>query len=357
MKPFNFLTIYIVLTFFSSFAQVETNIDKWIDQFVYADADSQKAVLGRIIIKLQYSDSVYAKKQIEKLVQITSNYSSRDRMEVAVAARIFLSYYGSPSGKIFQLQKAFNQAEQYNLFDLMAFAKANMSDAYRHAMQYDSAMVCLLQAKTYYEQTNNKDELVAIIHRTGDFYFWANLLDKAEENYKKVMELRGEPIAWKNFRFVVMLNNLGVIENKRGNYPNGEKYFRKSLDYILTYTGGKLNREDSIRLAYTYKQMAVSKFFQKDYKSAQSNYERSFSFTKALNYSENLIDLYILKANFLYERAFYDSAKAFADKAYSLNDEARYAEGSIEIYKIYAYIYEKLDDQKKGSHGLKDMKL
>ena len=323
-------------------------MDKWIDELTATEVDSQKTLFPKLISPLLQCDTSFQRKELEKVVQITSNYTSRNGAEVAGYALLYLAFNGSPDKKLAILKNAYRIADEYDLYLLMGSLKANMSDAFKEKNNYDSAMVYLLQARTFIEKAKDKYEQAAIIHRIGDFYFYANLLDKAEASYKEVIKLKGDPASWRTFRYVVINNNLGEIENKRNNFNKAEKYFQKSLNHILTYTGGKFLRDDSVRIAYTCLQLAITKYLQKDYPSSESFYEKSMLLCEKIKLNEYLISLYTLKGNLYSAKAKYDSALYYLDKASALDTENISMNASTEIYRAYADVYEKKRDYKNA---------
>jgi len=348
LKTLRLLPIIFSLTFSPLFAQNEAKVDKWIDEFTATEVDSQKALFPKLISPLLQCDTSFQRKELEKVVQLTSNYTSRNGAEVAGYALLYLAFNGAPDKKLAILKKAYRIADEYDLYLLMGSLKANMSDAFKEKNNYDSAMVYLLQARTFIEKAEDKYEQAAIIHRIGDFYFYANLLDKAEASYKEVLELKGDPASWKTFRYVVINNNLGEIENKRNNFNKGEKYFQKSLNHIFTYTGGKFLRDDSVRIAYTCLQLAITKYLQKDFPSSESFYEKSQLLCEKIKLNDYLISLYTLKGNLYYAKAKYDSALYYLDKASALDTENSSMNATTEIYRAYADVYEKKKDYKNA---------
>lgn len=348
MKTLRLLPIIFSLTFSPLFAQNEAKVDKWIDEFTATEVDSQKALFPKLISPLLQCDTTFQRKELEKIVQLTSNYSSRTGAEVAGYALLYLAFNGTPDKKLAILNKAYLIADKYELYSLMGSLKANMSDAFKEKNNYDSAMVYLLQARTFIEKAEDKYEQAAIIHRIGDFYFYANLLDKAEASYREVLKLKGAPDSWKTFRYVVINNNLGEIENKRNNFNKAEEYFRKSLNHIFTYNGGNFLKDDSVRIGYTCLQLAITKYLQKDYPSSESFYEKSLFICEKIKLNEYLVSLYTLKGNLYSAKAQYDSALYYLDQASALNTENSSLNASTEINLAYANVYEKKKDYKNA---------
>jgi len=141
---------------------------------------------------------------------------------------------------------------------------------------------------------------------------------------------------------------LGEIENKRNNFNKAEKYFQKSLNHILTYTGGKFLRDDSVRIAYTCLQLAITKYLRKDYPSSESFYEKSLLLCEKIKLKEYLISLYTLKGNLYSAKAKYDSALYYLDRASTLDTENISMNASTEIYRAYVDVYEKKKDYKNA---------
>jgi tetratricopeptide (TPR) repeat protein len=122
--------------------------------------------------------------------------------------------------------------------------------------------------------------LVTVLHKIGDLFYAANLLNEAEAYYKEVLQFKGNPFDWSNWRKFVIRNNFGLIERKRGNYYKAKNHFTTAVTY-LPGKGKSFSAADSVRITYSY-----------------------------LNLAENAIDLNNL-----------DSAKIFLEKVFLLNSK------------------------------------
>lgn len=337
-------------------AQFENEIEQMILSFQKTPHEYQEGFLAKIYLKLAKADTAYAKAQMERLVSITSAYEEEDRIKVRINALYFAAYFGSSQEKLVKLKTAYRLAEKFEIYDFMARVKENTGNVFRELMYYDSAMICYLDAKYFYEESKKNDELVSVIHSIGDFYYHADLLDEAESAYKEILRLKGEPIAWKNFRYVVIKNNLGLIELKRTNYRKAIENFNASLNYKLSYKGGELDRNDSMHIAYIYMKLALSNLLLKNYPETKSYLEKSMRFTQSLHYTENLINLLIISGNLFYELSDYASSLKYLKDAGDLNSAHGDTYTKLELSSALANIYDKLGDYKNSLFWFKNYK-
>lgn len=343
-----FLSLFLLIALTAAAPQNSNKVDALIGKFSNAQPDSLVSILKKILYESSKLDSTTAANYLSKTVRITSQYSSRDRNSAAVLSRIYCAYFVPPGEKLVLLRDAFIRAKNYKDYILMAFSKTAISEVHRSRLEFDSSMICLLEAKQYYDQSGFLNGKVVMIHSIGDFYFHANLFDKAEQYYKQVLQLKGEPHGWRTFRYVVINNNFGEIEIKRGNYKSAESYFNKTLDYINSYTGGKLAHDDSVRLAYTYSLLAKVGYLQKNYPLAEKHYRSSLFFTKSTKWRVTLPTLYNVKSNLLLNKNQYDSAFIYLKKAYAENKILNEPENAVEISKSFANAYQKINDYKNA---------
>lgn len=352
MRHILFLSLLLLWTNIS--AQSENEIEQMIISFQKTPHEYQEGLLSKIFLKLSKTDTNYAKQQLERLVKITSAYSDKDRSKIN--ALFFAASFGSSHEKLIMLREAFNLAEKFEHYDLMARVKEFTGNVYKEMMYYDSAMICFLDSKLYFEKADKFEELVVITHQIGNFYYQADLLDKAESAYLEVLKLKGESFAWRDFRYVVIKNNLGLIEFKRKNYKKAIGYFNTSLNYKLSYKGGELDRNDSTHLAYIYMKLALSNLMLKNYPATKENLEKSMIFTQSVNYTENLIYLLIIKGNLFYESSNFSSALKFLNDANDLNTAHGNSGTTLELSSAFANVYEKLGDYKNSLKWFKNYK-
>ncbi len=337
-------------------AQIEDEVERMIVKFQQSPHELQEGLLSKIFFELAKTDTAYAKKQFERLVKLTSSYSDEERIKARIYALYFAANFGSPHEKMMKLKEAFQLSEKFELYYLMARVKQNFGYAYKNLMYYDSAMVCFLESKFYFEKAGKFAELVAITHEIGDFYYHADLLERAESVYNEVLNLKGESIAWKNFRYVVLKNNLGLIEIKRKNYKKAIHYFNTSLNYKLSYRGGEIDRSDSTAIAYIYMKLALSNLMLKNYPAAKEYLDKSMIFTQSVQYTENLIYLLIIKGNLFYELSDYNTALKYLQDAADLNTAHGDAHTTLELSSAFANIYDKLGDHKNSLFWFKNYK-
>lgn len=348
-----------VLTYFFLFvlaftaaisAQKEKDVDSLIKKFASAKAEAQESLLEEIISVLLYKDTTYARNQVAKLVRITSPYTVENQLLVKSLSLIYSAYYGPLEEKIRNLKRAFQLAQIIEDYKVMGIAKADMSDAYRNRLQYDSAMISLWDARIYFEKAGSPANVVLITHRIGDYYFDADLLDKAEAVYKEILQTGGKGVekVWRVYMYVVLTNNLGLIEVKRKNYSKAEEYFLTTMNHRLSANGGKLDRQDTTQLAYIYYQLGKVNYLQNRFDAAEDYYHKSLAFVQSVKWNEYLSYLYLLKSKLLLHYGQNDSALIYLRLADQFNKKNSSTGRTMEIYYAYGEVYKQMNDSKNA---------
>lgn len=350
MRNFSILFLCLLTTNFSFSAEQEKDIDSLINNFALSKADAQEDLLEEIISILLLKDTSYARVKIDKLVEITSPYSTPNRILVKALCLIYSSYYGASQEKIIKLKTAFDLAKSQNLFKVMGIAKSDLSDVYRRLIQYDSAMVCLWDAKQYFEAANSDGDVLSVYQKIGDYYFDADLTDNAEKVYKDILATggKGAEEAWNTYMYIVLNNNLGLIEIKRQNYRKAESYFLLTMNYKLSAMKGELNKHDSTQLAYIYMQLAKVNYLLNRFDAAEKYYHKALPMSKHVKWFGNLSYLYILKAKLLMKERNFDSSLTYIKQADELNRTYNFQGRTLEIYNTYAKIFEEMKDYKNS---------
>lgn len=346
-RTYIFLCASIFL--FSPFLRAGTDsVDIWIDQFKNTSGEKQKAVLDKLAITLRIQKNDAATLGMNKLLKLSESYTSGSRADIRALILLYSYDFVPVEQKIHRLTTAYLFAKEHDNLDVMARAKASLSDEYRYFYRYDSAMVCLLEAQRLFEQDGNIEENVAILHRLGDFYFWANIFDKAESVYHRVLYLKGEKRAWESFRYPVILNNLGFIHFNRGQYKRADEFYQTSLDFI-NRRRNVFNRDDSVRLAYTYFLLSLNSFSMNKYEFSSAYTDSSMKYTLAANYTTNLPDLYLSRARLLRVKNQPKEALEYLLKVKTFFPEPEVSDSYLEMCDELAKIYGMLNNWKESA--------
>lgn len=349
----NFLTYFFIYVFAflsDASAQKEKDVDSLILKFAGAKAEAQDALLEEISSILRYKDTAYAREKFQKIVSITAAYHTDDRLLYKALSLIYYSYYCPLEYRIPNLKLAFETAKKIEDYKVMGIATFNMNDVYRNMLLYDSAMICLWDAKKYFEEANSTGDVLSTYYRIGDYYYDADLLDKAEAIYKDVLRTGGKgiEIPWRNYIYVVLTNNLGLIEVKRKNYSKAEEYFLTTMNYKLSSKGGKLDKHDTTQLAYIYYQMGKVNYLQNRFDAAEDYYRKSLAFTQSVKWDAYASYLYLLKSKLLLHYGKNDSALIYLRMADELNKKSSFTGRTIEIYHAFGEAYRQMNDNKNA---------
>lgn len=327
-------------------AQSQNNLDSLFDSFSSASTETKKVWITKIFDRLDDRDTAYAKEQSERLVKLTA---ALDDKWFYIKALIYYSNFGNRDSRLKILDEAYQLAAENNEDELMGFAQVNKSMIFKDNMQYDSAMVSILKARGHFESAKNTNELVTVMHVIGDLYFYSSLSDKAEEMYKKVLELKGEPVAWRDWRRVVVTNNLGLVEERRGNYDKAANYFHNSLNYVLSYKDSRLNRHDSIRLGYVYQKLAEIYSFQRESTQTAYYYAKALPLVSKYGQTGWKVNLLLTQGRLHNFFSHYDTALDYLQKALELNKKEFHSPAAAaEISKELSYAFGKKGDFKNA---------
>jgi len=343
--------VFIVLTFLCFnllFASQSIPVDSLIHQYKNGVGSDREIYLEKIIQILLYSDTLFAREKLRQIILINEQSESADNATTTILSLIYFAYKNPLEIKIKYLNKALLLAEKYNKTLLIGRIKSNLSEVYFERRQFDSSMIALLDAKKYIELSNEQNEIVDITHKLGDFYYYVNLLDDAEKNYRKVLLLEGEENSWKYWRYVVINNNLGNIAFKRKNYSEAEKYYYKSLAHLFSYDDGKLNKNDSLQITFTYQKLALNKLEQNSVIKANKLWENAARYLGQDDRKDITTDQFLIKAQLLLKSQKKDSVKYYLDMAYYMG---RIFNLDVQIgnsYQLYSEYYKLRNDYKSA---------
>lgn len=334
--------VLISLCFNLLFASQSIPVDSLIHKYKNGDSSEREIYLEKIIQILLYSDTLFSREKLREIITINEQSESADNATTTILSLIYFAYKNPLEIKIKYLNKALLLADKYKKTLLIGRIKSNLSEVYFELRQFDSSMIALLDAKKYIELSNDQNEIVDITHKLGDFYYYVNLLDDAEKNYLKVLQLQGEENSWKYWRYVVINNNLGNIEFKRKNYSKAEKYYDKSLAHLFSYDDGKLNKNDSLQITYTYQKLALNELEQSSVLKANKFWENAARYLGQDDRKDITTDQYLIKAQLLLKIEKPDSIKYYLDRAHNMIRHFKLDAQKGVIYKLFSEYYQLL---------------
>ncbi len=335
----------VILLFFSSIkakAQTNYSIDNRVTSLINNGVkfDSLEVVIRDIIYT---KDTSYLQKQLKKIIKITSkNKNSKQYVYTLIG-------YGQLRTKnsITHLNEAYGIAKKNDYNNLLGHILDTKIVIFKERKLYDSLLVTLMEAKDIYGKSNNKKQLVAILHATADLYYRTKLYDKAEKIYQKILDKKGDKDEWEFWRNEVILNNLGLIEMKRHNYFEAVKYFNEALKTIT-----KDSTSSRYATALGYNELQLSKCYLNIGKDSFASYyyKKSLSYCFKKNMTDELTQLYNLKSKLFFKNGKIDSSLFYTQKAFNtFNDNQNISkENLLEIYKSFYEISKKTKSYKKA---------
>lgn len=322
-----------------SFSQ--SDVDKLIDYLQKTDTNNQKVVFNKIITAISDIDHAQSKQYVEKLLKITSEFEDKYLYN---QTRIFYTRFGPLDENKNILNSIIKLSEENNDLELMINALQRLIELYQQDLRYDSVVIATIKLRNLYQKMNKQNEIVIIIHQLGDLYFHAGLLDKAENFYKEVIRLKGDPIAWFNWRKFVITNNFGLIERERKNYDKAIEYHKKALNELLIDKKYIMNVSDSIRMLHSYTTISNLYFLKGDYNNAWEYIQKTFAFEPKYKVRETLPQIYSNLGMLYFKRGEYDSSFYYLNKAKSFIEVPISYRLEIAINKYLADIYFKKKD-------------
>ncbi|MCF6214529.1 MAG: helix-turn-helix domain-containing protein [Flavobacteriaceae bacterium] len=346
LKPLNLLVLFVITSLFfvplKTTAQTNYNIDNRVTSLIKNGVkfDSLKVIIRDII---HTRDTTYLIKQLEKIIKITSkNKNSKQYVYTLIG-------YGQLQTKnnIPYLNEAYGIAKKKDYNILLGHILDTKIVIFKERKLHDSLLVTLIEAKDIYEKSNNKKQLVAILHATADLYYSAKLYDKAEKIYQEILDKKGDKDEWKFWRNEVILNNLGLIEMKRHKYFKALKYFNEALKTIT-----KDRTSPRYAIALGYNELQLSKCYLNIGKDSLASYyyKKSLSYCLKKNMTDELIQLYNLKSELFLKKGKVDSSLFYTKKALNtFNDNKNISkENLLTIYKSLYKISNKTKNYKKA---------
>ena len=270
---------------------------------------------------------------------------------------IFAAKYSDrPKTKLYD--EAFRLAKKHNNITDMCFVEYSRSNFYIAHKQYDSAMVHLLAYRDMTPKDENGEGYRNILNILGDIYYQAGLNDYAFEVYFDLYEHYKKDANWNFYRPYVMMNNMGQIAIKKGDFVKANSWFNKSLNiaeqYLLTPY-----RENTI--AYTKIKVAEVALLTNNVEEAELLINEVAKTDKKKLYEDVIQELIFIKARVLLYKKKSEKALElarqlvpiksnifveyrFVPEIYQFLSDAYYLEGIYDTSIYYLKEYQRITD-------------
>lgn len=327
----------------------ENPIDSLVQILIRQKGRAQNTLVDSILANIDKEHVNSAKKNIDKLLQITA---ASDFQWGNIRTAIYSAHrFGLLPNRIGLLNQAISRAEKDGFQDLVAQAEQVKGNLYTDNNLFDSAMVATLHAMELFEKMHDGYGLIAEKHTIADLYYYAGNYDRAELLYKEIMQKHGNPDAWERWRRIVITNDLGLIEKRRGNYQKAVNFFRTSESYILRKPEHQLSFDDSSHLAYIYNQLAEIFLAYDKPRDADLYYYKTLKLEERVHSIGALGQLFATKAGICFKEGHNDSALVYVKKASLFSKEYRSLDLDLQLYSLLYKIYERLGDYTNAFHA------
>ena len=218
-----------------------------------------------------------------------------------------VKYSDKPNAKMFN--EAFQIAKKHNRITDMCFVEYSRSNYYIAREQYDSAMIHLLSYRDMTLPDKNDEGYRNILNILGDIYFHAGLYDQASEVYLDLYKQYDIANNWNFYRPYVMMNNMGQIALKTGDYQKSAYWFNRSLD-MAEQNLFTPYRENTI--AYTKVKLAETALNTDDIQIAERLLDEVNDIQKENVYEDVIQEFIFTKAQLLLKKGKVDDAMVLA---------------------------------------------
>jgi YesN/AraC family two-component response regulator len=334
--------VLILLASTFLFAQSEREIDSILNSIKYAKPEDMRKNASQLTGLFASADTAYSKKICNKILNYLAALEDK-----TLYIRVYLN-----SSSLYPLIERLNifrhgyeMAKIEDNEKLMGIAYMMMAYSFKEFAVTDSAMFYALRAKNIFERISNNYDLVHVLLVIADLHYYAGQLAKAEELYKEMLEIKGDPVSWYAWQYSVVLNDLGLVKIEQKKYQEAEAYFNKSLNLLFSR---KLNTNDSLRLSYIYRKLLEVNLLKKDYERAEGYYHQALKLAERYNQISELAGIYIGKGELFYASGNYDSALVYFKKGEQCDLIAPDVKSKIDLYRGLTKTYTALKDTSKA---------
>lgn len=331
------------------YCQAQTEIDRRFNALKESGNSGREVQLDSLMNYIGELDTASGNKLTKKLLAITARFNDP---YCYIKTSAFSARFGSIHERTERIYQAYNLAKEYNKKNLIAYTLVILSEICQERNIFDSTMICVILAKDLFYELGDSYPLVTVLHKIGDLFYAANLLNEAEAYYKEVLQLKGNPFDWSDWRKFVIRNNFGLIERKRGNYYKAKNHFTTAVTY-LPGKGKSFSAADSVRITYSYLNLAENAIDLNNLDSAKIFLEKVFLLNSKLNWPKYWRSYYLLCGRLKYLEEDYPLSIQLLEKSKSTDANYNYSDFYAQVFKYLSESYEKSEDIPKALENYK----
>ncbi|MEQ6168159.1 tetratricopeptide repeat protein [Ekhidna sp. MALMAid0563] len=214
----------------------------------------------------------------------------------------------------------------------------NKAVCYRFLGEYDSAISYNLKALKIFEEEGDIKEQAIVLNSLGVVNMKSGDYDRALYYYNKTIKLNaGKDID----NFSDVLNNIAIIYANTGKLDSSEIFFRKSLNYEIEV--------DNLKgISAGYNNLGALKYYQQDLDSSIIYFEKSLQIDKKLGDKQGIPAVMGNIAEVAIQNSNYQLAEAYLDSSISLSLEIGSKRDLETAYLNKAGLYQAKGDFEKA---------
>ncbi|WP_370088763.1 tetratricopeptide repeat protein [Ekhidna sp.] len=218
----------------------------------------------------------------------------------------------------------------------------NKAVCYRYLGEYDSAISYNLKALKIFEEEGDLKEQAIVLNSLGVVNMKSGDFDRALYYYNKTLEINtGEDVD----NFSDVLNNIAIIYANTGKLDSSEMYFRKSLNYEI-----EVNNLKGISAGLN--NLGALKYYQQDLDSSVIYFQRSLQIDKKLGDKQGIPAVMGNIAEVAKENGAFNLAEAYLDSSILLSREIGSKRDLENAYLNKSGLYQAKGDFEKAFDNL-----
>ncbi|TXH21947.1 MAG: tetratricopeptide repeat protein [Chitinophagaceae bacterium] len=324
--------LFIVSSYYCSYAQENSAIDSMLQVLKTAKEDSNKVLL-LLSIGEQYERSVpeTSKQYYQQSLAISQKIRYKPgEIKFASYYTAVLNMQGKFDSSLLINKRALGLAKE--LKDNLAIAKAsfNTANSFHLISKDDSAIYYYMQTLPILDKLGNKRMLAIAYSNIQNIYADLTLYQKAIEYGKKGLEIFGKEVD-DPLNQSYCLSNLGMVYSSLKKLDSAEIYFTKALQ--ISQQIGDQYTESAVMLNLGDIHYKFGRL-----EEAKRNFEKSLLIAKEMDLAET--ETIALKGLGMYylEKKNYPLAKMYADSALSISLKNDIRKQTLKLYSLLADI-------------------